>query len=307
MSDRRTFLRQLGATIGAGAAVPALLRAQPALGDAACAGGVGGGVADDSARGVLRRDRIETLGVQQYTVRELMKADFEGTLAKVAQAGYGEMEFWNYFGRTPAQVRDALKGVGLTAPAMHFGLDDLKPANLPRLLDAAHTIGHEWLVVAWLGNDVRRSANGYKSVADVMLKAAEMAKAAKVRVAYHNHDFEWTPLPGGMVGYDVLLEQTRGSTVAFEMDLCWITKAGRDPIAYWLKWPERFPLVHVKDAVFAPAFAMKDVGAGTMNWRALFKEHAQAGIEHYFVEHDDPADPIASITASAKFLKQLTF
>ena len=297
MSDRRTFLRQLGATIGAGATVPALLRAQ--VGTRASA--------NDAARGVLRPDRIETLGVQQYTVRDLMKSDFEGTLAKVAQAGYGEIEFWNYFGRTPAQVRDALKAVGLTSPAMHFGLDELKPANLPRLLDAAHTVGHEWLVVAWLNNDVRKSADGYKSVADAMLKAAEMAKAAKVRIAYHNHDFEWAPLPGGAVGYDILLEQTRGSTVAFEMDLCWITKAGRDPMAYWLKWPERFPLVHVKDAVFAPAFAMKDVGAGTMNWSGLFKEHVQAGIEHYFVEHDDPVDPIASITASAKYLKQLTF
>ena len=311
MSDRRTFLRQLGATIGAGAAAPALLRAQPALGDAACVGGVGGGVAggvaDDSARGVLRRDRIETLGVQLYTVRDLMKVDVERTLVRVAQAGYAEVEFAGYFGRTPTQVHAALAGAGLKAPSSHIGTNELAPANWPTVLDAAHAVGHEWLVLAWIGDQYTKSADGYKVVAELLLKAADAAKRAGVRLAYHNHDFEFRPLQGNTVGYDVLLEQTRGSTVAFEMDLCWITKAGRDPIAYWLTWPERFPLVHVKDAVFAPAFAMKDVGAGTMNWRGLFKEHVQAGIEHYFVEHDDPADSLASITASAKYLKQLTF
>ena len=285
MSDRRTFLRQLGATVGAGVAAPALLR----------------------ALGALRPDRIETLGVQLYTVRNLMNMDFEGTLAHVARAGYGEVEFAGYFGRAPAQIRDALRSAGLKGPSAHIGTNELNPANWPRVLEMAHAIGHEWLVLAWVGNEFRKSADGYKAVADMMLRAADSAKAANIRLAYHNHDYEWAPLAGHTVGYDVLLERTRGSTVAFEMDLCWITKAGRDPMAYWMKWPERFPMVHVKDAVFAPAFAMKDVGAGTINWSGLFKEHVQAGIEHYFVEHDEPADPIASITASATYLRGLTF
>ena len=285
MSDRRTFLRQLGATVGAGVAAPALLR----------------------AHGAPRPDRIETLGVQLYTVRNLMNMDFEGTLAHVARAGYGEVEFAGYFGRAPAQIRDALRSAGLKGPSAHIGTNELNPANWPRVLEMAHAIGHEWLVLAWVGNEFRKSADGYKAVADMMLRAADSAKAANIRLAYHNHDYEWAPLAGHTVGYDVLLERTRGSTVAFEMDLCWITKAGRDPMAYWMKWPERFPMVHVKDAVFAPAFAMKDVGAGTINWSGLFKEHVQAGIEHYFVEHDEPADPIASITASATYLRGLTF
>ena len=309
MSDRRTFLRQLGATIGAGAAAPARLHAQ-------AAGFTGAGVAPfagDAARGMLRIDhidhidRIETLGVQLYTVRDLMKADVEGTLARVAQAGYGEVEFAGYFGRTPAQVRAALASAGLKAPSAHIGAGELAPANWPAVLDTAHAIGHEWLVLAWIGDQYTKSADGYKAVADLLLAAADSAKRAGIRLAYHNHDFEFKPLPGNTIGYDVLLERTRGSTIAFEMDLCWIAKAGRDPMAYWLKWPERFPMVHVKDAVFAPAFAMKDVGAGTINWSGLFREHVQAGIQHYFVEHDQPTDPMASITASATYLKQLTF
>lgn len=295
MGTRRTFLEELALAAGAGAALPSLLRAD-ARGDLTL-----------TSRAAAGADRIDSLGVQLYTVRTLMKQDFERTLARVGEAGYREVEFAGYFDRTPAQVRAALGAAGLVAPSTHIGLDDLLPANLPRLLDQAQAIGHEWIVVAWLGNAQRKSADTYKAVADTLLKAADAARAERVRVAYHNHDFEFLPLPGGGIGYDVMLEQTRGSTVGFEMDLCWITKAGRDPMAYWLKWPERFPMVHVKDAVFAPAFAMKDVGAGTINWKGLFKEHVQAGIAHYFVEHDEPADPIASITASAKFLRDLAF
>ena len=300
MGNRRDFLQQLAITMGAGAAVPALLRAGTA-GDRTLAARTG------TAQGATRADRIEALGVQLYTVRTLMQQDVERTLARVGEVGYREVEFAGYFGRTPAQVREALGAAGLVAPSTHIALAELLPANLPRVLDAAHVMGHQWLVLAWTNPAQRRNVDDWKRMADRMLSAAELAKPANVRVAYHNHDYEWTPLPGGVVPYDFLLEQTRGSTVAFEMDLCWITKAGHDPMAYWLKWPERFPMVHVKDAVFAPAFAMKDVGAGTMNWKGLFKEHVQAGIEHYFVEHDEPADPMASITASATYLRALTF
>ena len=300
MGNRREFLQQAVIALGAGAAMPLPLRAGAArsatLFDRA-----------GEARPPSGADRIEALGVQLYTVRTLMQQDVERTLARVSEVGYREVEFAGYFGRTPAQVRAALEAAGLVAPSTHIGLADLLPANLPRVLDAAHVMGQQWLVLAWTNPAQRKNVDDWKRMADRMLDAAELAKPASVRVAYHNHDYEWTPLPGGVVPYDLLLEQTRGSTVAFEMDLCWITKAGRDPMAYWLKWPERFPMVHVKDAVFAPAFAMKDVGAGTMNWKGLFKEHVQAGIEHYFVEHDEPADPIASITASAKYLRALTF
>src|SRR5712672_3081125 len=68
---------------------------------------------------------IAPIGLQLYTVRELMKTDFDGTIAKVAQVGYKEVEFAGYFGRTGAQVRAACEKNGLTPISTHVQYDEL--------------------------------------------------------------------------------------------------------------------------------------------------------------------------------------
>jgi sugar phosphate isomerase/epimerase len=88
------------------------------------------------------------------------------------------------------------------------------------------------------------------------------------------------------------------------MDLYWIRKGGQDPLEYFRRWPGRFPMVHVKD--MSTDGRMVDVGAGAIDWRAIFARRAQAGIRHYFVEHDEPADPIGSIRASYAYLSRLS-
>src|SRR5947207_2433902 len=111
----------------------------------------------------------------------------------------------------------------------------------------------------------------------------------------------------GKLPYDVLLAETDPKLVQMEMDLYWITKGGQDPLAYFARWPGRFPLVHVKDSMGPPDNKMADVGAGTINWKHIFAQQSQAGIKHFFVEHDQPADAFASIKASCDYLKRLEF
>jgi sugar phosphate isomerase/epimerase len=109
------------------------------------------------------------------------------------------------------------------------------------------------------------------------------------------------------VPYDVLLDRTDPELVGFELDLYWITKAGHDPLAYFDRYPGRFPAVHVKDSAGAPAHRMTEVGGGSIDFRRIFAKRKQAGIEHAFVEHDQPADALASIRASYDYLSKLTF
>lgn len=90
-----------------------------------------------------------------------------------------------------------------------------------------------------------------------------------------------------------------------ELDLYWITKAGQDPRDYFARYPGRFPLVHVKDSAGPPDHRMVDVGGGTIDWPRLLDAREQAGIGHIFVEHDEPADPFASIAASFRYLNRL--
>jgi sugar phosphate isomerase/epimerase len=256
------------------------------------------------ASAAARDDRIEPIGLQLYTVRDPLASAFDRTLARIATIGYREVEFAGYFERTPVQVRGSLERAGLSAPSAHVTLEALT-SDLARTLDAAHTIGHRYLVLPWLDEAARRRLDDYRRIADALNAAADVARAAAIRIAYHNHDFEFTVLDA-VRPYDVLLQRTSGD-VAFELDLYWISKAGVEPTRYMQRWPGRFPLVHVKDSAGPPAHRMTDVGSGTLEWRRIFALHRTAGIRHYFVEHDSPADPFASIEASYRYLRRLRF
>jgi sugar phosphate isomerase/epimerase len=247
--------------------------------------------------------KVEHVGLQLYTVRDEMKKDVEATIARVAATGYTEVEFAGYFGKRPAEVRAILDRHGITAPSAH--ISSIAPDAWREALDAAHVIGHRYVVVPWIPAEAR-TVDGYKKIAADFNRAAEQAHAAGLQFSYHNHDFEFTPVDGKLP-YDLLLAETDPKLVQMEMDLYWITKGGQDPLAYFARWPGRFPLVHVKDSMGPPDNKMADVGAGKIDWKRIFAKEQQAGIKHFFVEHDQPADAFASIRASCEYLKRLEF
>ncbi|MEO6446179.1 MAG: sugar phosphate isomerase/epimerase family protein [Gemmatimonadaceae bacterium] len=240
-------------------------------------------------------------GVQLYTVRSEMKKSVEATLARVAKIGYREVEFAGYFDCTPAQISAALKASGLVAPSAHIGLADMR-GKWEQTLDAAAKIGHQYVVLAYLTEEERGDAEKYRRLAEEMNVAARAAKAHGLKFAYHNHDFEFAPL-AGTHGYDVLLAECDPALVQFEMDLFWVTKAGKDPLDLFAAHPGRFPLVHVKD--MKRDGSMTDVGSGVIPFARIFARARQAGIRHYYAEFDNPTDPFASIATSYKALRKL--
>ncbi len=241
------------------------------------------------------------MGLQLYTVRKLMSADFDGTLAAVAKVGYREVEFAGYFGRTPIQVKASLSRAGLVAPSAHVPVDEVL-TKLDASIDAIAGAGIQWLVAAWIPEEQRRTLSDWQRLAEQFNRAAETAKKRGVRFAYHNHDYEFVKVQGKLP-YDVLLEGTDPGLVKMEMDVYWLTKGGQDPLAYFKRWPGRFPLLHVKD--MAKDGAMVDVGAGVINWSAIYVARREAGIEHWFVEHDEAADPMRSLQVSYRYLSAL--
>ena len=288
MTDRRDFLRVLGASAVAGALWPKTAFAS------------GADLLSATAS-------IPRIGVQLYTVRGAMQKDgVEVTLARLARLGFREVEFAGYYNKTGAQIRDILKANGLTSPSTHVSLEQLKSPDFPALVATAATIGHKWINLAFLVPNDRGSAEKYNAHADALLAAQAIASKSGIKIAYHNHDFEFEKL-GDTDGYEILLNRTKDSGVQFEMDLYWMSVAGKDPVAYWTRFPGRFPMVHVKDNAGPPSNDMRPVGSGTINWAALFEKRKLAGIKHFYVEHDNPADPWASLTSSIAYLKALRF
>lgn len=250
----------------------------------------------------LARANFSKIGLQLYTLRNLAGRDLDGTLAAVAKIGYKEIETAGYANKTPADFRRSLDAVGLTAPSAHVSLEQLD-TGLPAQLEAATTIGHKWLVVPSLSNRYR-TEDGLKQAGEILGKAAAASKSAGVRIAYHNHDVDFAPV-GNTTGMDLLLKSSPDD-VAAELDVYWIVKAGGDPFAFLDKYPKRVKMLHLKDASAAPERAMRDVGSGTIDWPRLLPKAEAMGIEHVFVEHDNPgADPMAAVKSSYDYLAKL--
>ena len=252
--------------------------------------------------------KLERIGVQLYTVRSQMGPDrgprsVEETLQGVAQIGYREVQFAGYFGRTPRQIRSALDAAGLGAPGAHVPLSALRE-DWDESLEAARVMGHRYLLVAWIPGEERQTLDGYRRIAELFNSAAEQARAAGVLFAYHNHDYEFARLEG-RVPYDVLLAEASQELVKMEMDLFWITRGSGDPFAYFRAYPGRFHSVHVKD--MDRRDGMVEVGRGTIDFARIFAQQEQAGIRHYYVEHDSPERPMDSIRESYEYLRRLEF
>ena len=260
--------------------------------------------------------KIDKVGVQLYTVRDLMKADFEGTVAKVAAIGYKEVEFAGYFGHTPEQVRAVLDKNHLTSPSCHVEYAVLGPDKWPDQIESAKTIGQDYIVNPWIPEELRKTDDDWKRAAETFNRAGEASKKAGIQFAYHNHWFEFLPV-NGKLPYDTLLELCDANLVKMELDLCWITVAGADPLKYFDRYPGRFPLVHVKDVKklpkvttggpqnFGDTVDLTEVGSGIIDWKRIFAQSDKAGIKHYFVEHDHPAKPLESIKISYEYLSKL--
>ncbi len=246
---------------------------------------------------------LDRIGVQLYTVRSLMQDDVKGTLQAVAEIGYDEVEFAGYFDHPPEEVRAILERLGLDAPAAHVSIDALRQ-DLAGTIGQARAAGHRYLVCPWLAPAERVSIAGYREHAAFFNQVGESCREAGLRFGYHNHDFEFETIDG-QIPFDVLLDETDPGLVDFELDLFWITKGGEDPLRYFERYPGRFTLCHVKD--MAAGGEMVDVGAGGIDFAAIFARAEQAGLRHFFVEHDSPPDPLASIAASHAHLEGLRF
>ena len=256
----------------------------------------------------------QKIGLQLYTLRNEMGKDAKGTLAKVAAQGYKTVETFGYgngkwFGMNATELRAELKSLGLTTPSGHtfpasvFLQSGWEEKWKPAVADAK-AVGQEYIVVPWMEEQYRTDINNFKKMAAVLNKAAEICKQTGIKLAYHNHDFEFAPL-AGTNGFDVLLKETDPKLVFFEMDIYWVSKAGKDPLSFFSKYPGRFAMWHVKDMDNTPNKNFTEVGNGVIDFKKIFTYAKQSGMKYFFVEQDQcPGAPLDSTAKSIAYLKK---
>lgn len=252
------------------------------------------------------------IGIQLYSLRELLPADPTGVIKKVAALGYKQVETYGYsvegkfWGLAPADFSKLLKDNGLTAPSGHYGLDkyftDGNTDDLKAFIDASKVIGGEYITVPYLGDALRKDLDGFKSVAARLNQAAELCKASALKLAYHNHDFEFKKY-GETTGYDVLLKETDPNLVKFELDLYWVVRSGNDSKKLFTEHPGRFPMWHVKDMDKADEKLNTEVGTGSIDFKKIFEDAKLAGLEYPFLEQENfKIDPFESIKSSFNYI-----
>jgi sugar phosphate isomerase/epimerase len=256
------------------------------------------------------------IGVQLYTVREHMAADPIGTLAQVAKTGFTTVEGATYtgselfYGMPVTQFKQVLSDNGLEMPSAHYLLGESMPAakgtitnDWQKAVDDAAELGLKYMVCAYLMDTERKNLDGYRDVAEKLNIGGGICQKAGIQLCYHNHNFEFEPLEGSQ-GYDILTGSTDPDLVKFEMDMYWMYKAKQDPIAWFKKYPGRFPLWHIKDMDSTPDQKFTEVGSGTIPFKTIFPHAKEAGLDYFFYEQDaTPGDPFLSLTKSYNYIK----
>jgi len=250
------------------------------------------------------------IGLQLYSVRNLLPKDFEGTLTQLSAAGYTEVEAAGYFDKTAADFGNALHKAGLKCISTHHQLAQLK-TQFSQLIEYAQALGLQYIVCSWAGvhRDPARTGelnlDDWRYVADQFNEIGAKVKSAGMTFGYHNHTVEFGT-ENGVVFFDELLKRTDPKVVSFEMDCGWVVAGGHNPVDYLSKFPERFPLFHIKDMVKGPDGKWRNVvlGKGSIDYKPILR--AATGIKHYFIEQEEfTGDPMTELREDADFMKKL--
>ena len=288
--------------------------AAASLGLAACGG-------NGAAGTKVGQRKLETIGLQTYTLREIFEPDPVGTLKMIKELGYDYVELngRNFAERSTKDLMAMVQDAGLYAPATHYSYEPLRD-DFAQMTKDAQELGVDYMIVPWLGEELR-SVEGYKSVAAVFNERGKQAQGEGYKLAYHNHQFEFFDLGGGVTGMDILLNETDPNIVDFELDLFWAALELNDVPAFLRKHPGRFKLCHVKDMKGSPAAwknsvdfdgikadLMVNVGEGDLPFEEYFALNDVSGLEYFVLEHDEPPKPYrASMKQSIDAARAMRF
>ena len=264
-------------------------------------------------------------GLQLYTVRDELAADFEGTLRAVAAMGYEGVEFAGLYGKTAAEVRALTDELGVVPVSAHVSLAEML-GDLDGTLKTYKEIGCEYLVVPYLPDEYRPQAGNFAETLKIIEYIGVKAREAGFKLLYHNHDFEFTKIDGEYY-LDTMYRKIPADILQTELDTCWVNVGGEDPAAYVRKYAGRAPVVHLKDFFMRSRqteglyeligidkkvensgenFGFRPVGHGMQNIPEILAASVDAGAEWVIVEQDRPApgqSAIESAKLSADYLK----
>ena len=248
------------------------------------------------------------IAIQLYSLRDDAERDLLGTLKAVKEYGYDGVEFAGLYGKAPLEMKELLEKIGLTPISAHIALPELL-SDTEKVINDYKTVGCKHIVIPWLGENERPGGKNYPETLEQLKKIGKIAKDNGISLSYHNHDFEFVRLESGEYGFDNLYDSTSPDVLKMQMDTCWVSVAGENPIKYLEKYSNRCPLLHLKDYVGEKsnnmyaligidegeekeekqAFDFRPVGYGVQNFEPIIEKAEKCGVEWLIVEQDEPS------------------
>ena len=240
------------------------------------------------------------VGLQLYTVRDAMGKDALGSLKKISDLGYKNLELAGYangkfYGFAPAEFKKIVNGLGMEVVSSHTNVEaaGISMDNAKLMADTHAALGVKYCIQPWI-EEKDRNIETYKKMIAAWNKAGKIMKDVGIQFGYHNHNFEFANINGVVPYFDIFMPEMDKDLITMELDLFWACKAGQDPIAMFNKYPGRFQNLHFKDMMTKqPPFftVIKDdicaVGVGVIDFKKILAAKEVAGMKYLFVEDDN--------------------
>jgi sugar phosphate isomerase/epimerase len=290
------------------------------------------------------KGQIKAVGLQLFTIPQMVADDLNGTLQTLSTIGYREVEFFGpypfslpeiiegwkpiaaqlgisqnaFYGHSVKEVRKMLDDHQMRAPSVHIDINDLR-RNIGPAMENFGVLGVKYLGIPSLRTEEKKSLGDYRRLSDEFSQLGEKLSKQGMTFVYHNHGFEHTPIEG-QVPLDILLKNSDPKHVKFELDIFWMKAAGAEPVDYLKNYPGRFKLMHLKDASEPIRFPgdggspdqwmalfpkITDPGAGVFDIKGIVSQAVRSGVEHFYVEHDLTKDPMRTLKRSFEFLSTI--
>lgn len=282
---------------------------------------------------IISEPSVKDFGLQLWTVQEDMAKDAKGTLKSLASFGYKQIESFQgdkgvFWGMTAKDFKTYMDDLGMNLISTHcnpdYTMKKETEKEFSKLVDDAASIGMKYLINPFLGS--LKTQDEWKKAAEGLNRQGEIASKAGLRVAYHNHNFEFKKFADGTMPETMLLDGTDPTIVDFEMDMFWVIKAGENPEEWLKKYSNRFKLCHVKDLykdekvaelrknkdevkILDDVSASCDLGTGKIDFPKILKTAKANGVEYFIVEQErfDDTTPLKAVEVDANYIKKLVF
>ena len=289
-----------------------------------------------------KSDALKTLGVGLFSIPKAIENDFAGTMKKLSQIGFKEIEFYGpysfspeaeqkrwasmtpqlgfsvsgLYGMSAKEVKKILDDNGLSAPSIHAGLSTLKE-KMDQLAETAKTLGTEYVILPSAATPP--DLDGFKKQADEFNEIGMQAAKRGINFAYHNHGNGHKAIDG-VIPFDLTMQKTNPKEVFFQMDVFWMEAAGVDIPGYLDKYKGRFVSMHVKDMAKRVRFSsdggdagqwmelfpqLANAGSGVMDLKTILSHAVKSGVKHFAVERDIAPNSIDDLKVSYDYLTKL--